>query len=124
VVNPAEHPVQALDEAKAAKTYGWAALAFFVLVSLSKALAYGRDKLAGLPAIGWIAARLAKGKTAMIVAGVGAVAAAGYNILADGGTLTSALFAAAVALERQQKVVGTDIDEARERRWVPRAWVL
>ena len=98
VSDPLEHPAQAYDQAKAAKREGWAVLVFFCLVALTKALAYGRDKLAGMPVIGWAAARLAKGKTAMIVAGIGAVAAAGYNILADGGTLGSALIAAGVAL--------------------------
>lgn len=98
VANPVTSPVVAYDEAKAARKEGWAVLVFFCLVALTKALAYGRDKLAGLPGIGWIAAKLAVGKTAMIVAGIGALAAAGYNVLADGGTVGSALIAAGVAL--------------------------
>lgn len=98
VPDPAEHPVQAWDDAKAARKSGWPVLVFFVLVALTKALAYGRDKLAGMPGIGWIAARLAKGKAAMIVAGVAALGAAGYDALANGGSLTAALMAAGVAL--------------------------
>lgn len=98
VPNPVTSPVAAWDEAKAARKGGWAILVFFVLVALTKALAYGRDKLKGMPGIGWIARRLAVGKTAMIVAGVGAVAAAGYDVIAQGGSVTSALFAAGVAL--------------------------
>ena len=98
VPNPAKHPAQAWDDAKAARKSGWAVLVFFVLVGLTKALAYGRDKLQGLPGIGWIARRLAVGKTAMIVAGIGALGAAGYDVLANGGSVTSALMAAGVAL--------------------------
>lgn len=97
ISDPAEHPVQAWDEAKAARKGGWAMLVFFALVALTKALAYGRDKLAGLPVIGALAKRLAVGKTAMIVAGLGAIGAAGYDVLVGGGSLTAALFAAGAA---------------------------
>ena len=98
IPNPAENPVQAWDEAKAAKKGGWAILVFFVLVALTKALAYGRDRLKGWPGVGWIARRLAVGKTAMIVSAVGACGAAGYDALVQGGSATAALFAAGVAL--------------------------
>lgn len=98
VTNPAEHPIQAWDEARAAKKSGWAMLVFFCLVALTKALAYGRDKLQGLPLIGWAAKRLSVGKTAMIVAGIGAVGCAGYDVLIGGGSPTAALFAAGAAL--------------------------
>jgi hypothetical protein len=98
VPDPAEHPAQAWDDAKAARKGGWPLLVFFVLVALTKALAYGRDKLKGAPLVGWIANRLAQGKTAMIVAGIGALAAAGYDVLANGGSVVSALTAAGVAL--------------------------
>lgn len=97
IVNPAEHPVQALGEAKAARKSGWAMLLFFCLVAITKALAYGRDKLAGLPLLGKAATWLATGKRAVLVAGLAAVGAAGYDILAGGGTVTAALFAAVTA---------------------------
>ncbi len=98
VVDPIEHPATAIDQAKIAKKSGWAMLVFFVLVALTKGLAYGRDKFAGLPGIGWIARRLSVGKTAMIVAGIGAVGAAGYDVLVGGGSVTAALFAAGAAI--------------------------
>jgi hypothetical protein len=98
VTNPAEHPVQAWDDAKATKKGGWPLLVYFVLVALTKALAYGRDKLHGAPVIGWIARRLSIGKTAMIVAGLGALAAAGYDVLAAGGSIVAALMASGLAL--------------------------
>lgn len=98
VTNPAEHPLQAWDDAKAARKGGWPLLVFFALVALTKALAYGRDKLGGVPGVGWIARRLAVGKTAMIVAGIGAIGCAGYDVLANGGSLVAALTAAGLAL--------------------------
>jgi hypothetical protein len=98
VPDPAEHPIQAWDEAKAAKKGGWAMLVFFVLVALTKALAYGREKLAGVPLVGKASAWLAQGKRAMIVAGATAIGVAGYDVLAGGGSLTAALFAAGAAL--------------------------
>lgn len=98
VTNPAEHPVQAWDDAKATKKGGWPLVVYFVLVALTKALAYGRDKLQGAPVIGWIARRLSIGKTAMIVAGIGALAAAGYDVLAAGGSIVAALMASGLAL--------------------------
>jgi hypothetical protein len=98
VTNPAEHPVQAWDEVKATKKGGWPLVVYFALVALTKALAYGRDKLQGMPGLGWIARRLSVGKTAMIVAGLGALAAAGYDVLAAGGSITAALMASGLAL--------------------------
>lgn len=96
--NPATSPVAAWDDEKAARKTSWPLAVWAALAMLGKALAYGRDKLKGLPAIGWIANRLSVGKTAMIVAGIGAVGAAGYDILASGGSLVAALTASAVAV--------------------------
>jgi hypothetical protein len=96
--NPAEHPMQALDEAKLARKVGWPLAVFAVLVMLSKALAYGRDKLKATPLLGKAAVWLSTGKRAVLVAGFATVAAAGYDILAAGGSLVAALFAASMAV--------------------------
>ncbi|HUS27552.1 MAG TPA: hypothetical protein VMZ53_03560 [Kofleriaceae bacterium] len=98
VVNPAQHPAQALDEVKLARKTSWPLAVWLALAMAGKALAYGRDKLKRVPVVGGVAALLAKGKGAMIVAAVGAVGAAGYAVLLDGGTLTAALVASVVAL--------------------------
>lgn len=96
--NPLQNPVQAISEAKLAQKTAWPLAVWCVLAMLGKALAYGRDKIKGVPLLGKLAAWLAKGKGAMIVAAVGAVGAAGYNVMADGGTLTAAIVAAGIAL--------------------------
>ena len=96
--NPVTSPLAAWDDAKAAKKTSWPLAVWAVLAMLGKALAYGREKLKGLPGIGWLARRLAVGKTAMIVAGVGAVGAAGYDVLASGGSIVAALVASGVAI--------------------------
>jgi hypothetical protein len=95
--NPIEHPAQAWTEAKAARKVGWPIAIFLVLVMLSKAVAYGREKFKTWPVIGKAAQWLSVGKRAMIVAGVGAVSAAGYDVLASGGSLVGALVAAGMA---------------------------
>jgi len=96
--NPAEHPVAAWDDAKAAKKTGWPLFVFACLVMLGKALAYGREKLKSWPVVGKAAAWLSVGKRAMLVAGFGTVGAAGYDVLIAGGSLVAALFAAGVAV--------------------------
>ena len=96
--NPAEHPLQAWDDAKAARKTSWPLAVFAVLVMLGKALAYGRDKLKGMPLLGAAAAWLSVGKRAMLVAGFGTIAAAGYDVLVAGGSLIAALTAGAVAI--------------------------
>ncbi len=88
----------AWDEAKAARKVGWPLAVFAVLVMLSKALAYGREKLKAVPVIGKAAQWLSVGKRAMLVVGFGTVAAAGYDVLTAGGSLVAALFAAGVAV--------------------------
>lgn len=97
ISNPLEHPAAAVSEAKDAKKYGWAGLVFFVIVALTKALAYAREKLATTPLIGKFAAWLAVGKRAVIIAALGALGVAGYDALVGGGTLVAALFAALIA---------------------------
>lgn len=92
------HPVELYSEAKQAKATSWALLVYFALVSLFKAMAYARDKLGSVPVVGALAKWLATGKVAMVVAGIGAVGAAGYNVLVNGGTLVAALVVSASAI--------------------------
>lgn len=89
--DPAESPRAAFDELKAAKKLGWGVAVFAGLAMLFKVLAYVKDKLAGKPVIGKVAAFLAKGKTAIWIAGLGAGCAAAYNALAEGGTWMAAV---------------------------------
>lgn len=96
--NPIEQPAQAWSDEKAAQKVGWPLAIWLALVMLGKALAYGRDKVKGWPVIGKLAARLAVGKGAMIVAAVGAVGAAGYDVLVNGGTWVAALVTSVAAL--------------------------
>lgn len=96
--NPAEHPIAAWDDVKAAKKTGWPLMIFACLVMLGKALAYGREKLKTMPILGKAAAWLSVGKRAMLVAGFGTVGAAGFDVLASGGSLVAALIAAGVAV--------------------------
>lgn len=78
--NPATDPVAAWDDAKAAKKIGWVALVFALGVMLAK-LAGTLGK--SIRQLAW----LDKGKTAVVVGGVLAVGAAGYDTLASGGSL-------------------------------------
>lgn len=96
--NPAVNPIAAWDDAKAARKTSWPLAVWAVLAMVGKALAYGADKLKGVPVLGKLASMLATGKTAMVVAGIGAVGAAGFDVLANGGTLTAALVASGVAI--------------------------
>jgi hypothetical protein len=98
VPNPVTSPVMAWDDVKVAKRTTWALLVWLALVMLGKALAYGRDKLGGVPVLGKLAAWLAKGKGAMVVAAVGAVGTAGYDALMQGGTWVSAIVVSGAAL--------------------------
>jgi hypothetical protein len=96
--NPATDPSAAWDDARAAKKTSWPLAVWAVLAMLGKALAYGATALAGVPLLGRLAAMLAKGKAAMVIAGIGAVGAAGFDVLVNGGTLTAALVASSVAI--------------------------
>lgn len=95
--DPAEAPLAAWDDAKAARKAGWPVLVFFLLVAISKTLAYGREKLSGAPLIGKLALWLSTGKRAVAVAAIGVIGVAGYDKLLDGGSMTSALVAAGIA---------------------------
>lgn len=92
------HPADAYTDAKMAQKTSWALLIYFALVMLFKALAYARDKLGSVPLLGALAKWLATGKVAMVVAGIGAVGAAGYNVLVNGGTFIAAVVASGVAI--------------------------
>lgn len=96
--NPAQSPAAAWDEVKAAKRTSWPLLIWTIVAMLGKALAYGRDKLKGKPVVGRLAAWLAKGKGAMILAGISAVGSAGLAVLADGGSLVAVIVASGVAI--------------------------
>jgi hypothetical protein len=89
--NPAQAPLAAFDDLKAAKKLGWAMALFAALVMLLKAVAYVKDKLGGVPLLGKLAAWLAVNKRAVWIAGLGAGCAAAYNALAEGGTWMAAL---------------------------------
>ncbi len=96
--NPGTDPVAAWNDAKLARKTSWPLAIWGVLAMLGKLLAYGRDKLKGVPLLGGLASWLSKGKHAMIVAAVGAVGAAGYDVLISGGTLVAALIASVIAV--------------------------
>lgn len=98
VTNPAQHPAQAWSDEKAARKTSWPLAFWLAAVMLGKALAYGRDKLKGLPIVGKAAAWLAKGKGAMVVAAIVAVGAAGYDVVVNGGSWVAGLVAAGAAL--------------------------
>ena len=96
--DPIEHPALALTDVQLARKTGWPLAIWAALAMFGKALAYARDKLRTWPVIGKVAAWLAEGKRAMVVAAIGAVGAAGYNVLLAGGTVTAALIASGVAI--------------------------
>lgn len=89
--DPVASPQAAWDDVKAARKDGWAIAAFAVLVMLAKLAArLGRD-------VKWLAL-LGKGKAAVVVGAVGALATACYNAAAEGGAWSAMLMAGAVAV--------------------------
>lgn len=89
--DPVIHPVATIDTLKAAKQIGWACLAFAILTVTARVVGrLGKD----VKQLAW----LHKGKAAVIVGAVGALALATYNALALGGTLLAAALAGLVAL--------------------------
>jgi hypothetical protein len=89
--DPTTDPLGAISDARDAKSKGWPLLVLVVLIALTKSLSFVGGKLAPLGKF------LAKGKNAMIVAGVGTVLAACYNVLAAGGSWYAVLMAAGAA---------------------------
>lgn len=96
--NPATAPLQAWDDAKAARKVAWPLAVWAAIAMLGKALAYGREKLKGVPVVGKAAVWLSVGKRAMWVAAIGTVGSAGYDVLISGGSVVSALIASGIAL--------------------------
>lgn len=88
--DPASSPAAAFDDLKAAKKVGWSVVAFALLVMLARlASRFGKP--------GTFLAGLGKGKAAVVVGAVGAIAAACYNAAADGGAWTATLAAGVAA---------------------------
>ena len=91
VPNPVEHPGDFLGSLKEAKSKGWFAAILIGLFGLSKALGtIGKN----IKTLAW----MNKGRTAMVIAGVGTVLAASVDALFMGGTLVSMGVAALYAL--------------------------
>ncbi len=67
-----------IKDLEAAKKTGWSVLVFAILVVLARLLGMAKS----VPWLAW----LGKGRTAIIVGGVGAIATAGYNALLSGGS--------------------------------------
>ena len=89
--DPTTAPSDAFSDLKLAKTAGWAVLAFAALLMASKVAAKLGSKVL-------ILAKLGTGKIAVVIAGVGAIAAAGYDAALGSGSWTAALMAAVVAI--------------------------
>jgi len=88
--DPVSSPAAAWDDVKAAKKVGWSVLVFAVLVMLAKLASRAK----GIK----IFAVLGKGKVAVVVGAVGALAASCYNAAAEGGAWTAMLMSGVVAL--------------------------
>lgn len=88
--DPLTNPILAYDDARTLKTGGWALALLGGLVMVSKGLAGANAKWPNSSLLSW----LAKGKTAVIVAGVAALAIAAFNALVLGGGWAAALIAA------------------------------
>ncbi len=89
--NPITHPAAALSDLQQAKKSGWALALFALLVMFTRAGVHASSQFKSL-------AFLAKGRTHIVFAAVGALGLAGYNALALGGSLYAALIAAGGAL--------------------------
>lgn len=96
--NPATSPIAAIDEVKEARRTSWPLAVWAAIAMLGKGLAYGREKLKGVPLAGKLAEWLSQGKRAMWLAAIGAVGAAGYDVMIQGGSTVAALVAAGIAL--------------------------
>lgn len=97
IANPATNPIDAWNEAKAARKTSWPILAFLLLTMLTKGLAYSAEAIKTWPLVGAAAVWLTVGKRAAIVTGLGTLGAAGYDALIAGGSLTAALVAGGMA---------------------------
>lgn len=89
--DPVDSPAATIDTLKAARSIGWACLVFAVLTVLARIVGrVGKNSK-------WFA-WLHKGKAAVLVGAVGALALATYNALALGGTLIAGALAGLIAL--------------------------
>lgn len=96
--DPFEDPIAAWSDAQNLRKAGWPFLVFGGLLGVSKALAYFSLKLRNVPVFGVVAKWLAVDKRVVWVAGIGAIGAAGYDVLLQGGTWVAAAFAGVAIL--------------------------
>ncbi len=89
--DPAAAPSAAWDDLKAARKDGWAIAVFAALVMLSKLASRLGKNVKLLAALG-------KGKVAVVVGAVGALATACYNAAATGGAWSAMIMAGAAAV--------------------------
>lgn len=87
-LHDATNPGAAWDDLKAAKKVGWPLAIFAALIILARAVSKLGSKVAFL----------GKGKVAVLVGAVGAIAASCYNAAADGGAWTATMVAGVTAL--------------------------
>lgn len=85
--DPIAAPIEAVSDLKQAKRQGWAALAFAVLVMLTRLGVRASERYKSLAFLG-------KGNAHIALAATAAFALAAYNALALGGSLYAALYAA------------------------------
>jgi hypothetical protein len=79
LANPATDPIEAWSDAKAAKKIGWVALVF----ALATMLAMGVGTIGkNISKLAW----LNKGRAAVVVGGVAAIGAAGFDVAVQGGS--------------------------------------
>lgn len=83
--DPLGQPVATINDLTAAKRTGWVVFIFALAVIIARLL----GKAASVPWLSW----LGKGKAAVVVGGLVALAGAGYNALASGGSIYAALTA-------------------------------
>lgn len=87
--DPTTEPGASWDDVKAAKKTGWAAAIFVVLLMLARLA----GKAKSTPWLAW----LGRGRTAVLVGGVGAVAAGCYDAAVGGGSWVAIMTAAGIA---------------------------
>ena len=89
--DPIANPAAALSDLQQAKKSGWALALFALLVMATRAGVHASTQFKSL-------AFLAKGRTHIVFAAVGALGIAGYNAIALGGSLYAGLLAAGGAV--------------------------
>lgn len=89
LANPATDPLESVSDLKAAKKHGWPAAVFAAVVMLALAVGTAGKKINRL-------AWLGRGRWAVIVGGVTAVGAAGFDALLAGGSWLAVVTAVAL----------------------------